>query len=309
MDYRTLTLNIQAFVPDLSVIVIKQRVNMRYQQIVKMRDWEYLKDNLMLGTGYYRNTGTSVTTSYGATGITQAAAGSGNTWTSSQIGWWLRFGSEPQAYEVSAVNGVAGTTMSLKTGYSGNTVGLTGSSYTLFKNQYEVGANVGEILSIVYDQPIREVPLSWMNRVDPERTSTGQPKKYSVVERDKYRGVVTIQFWPATASSPYGIRVYYKRTINDLSANTDEPVCSPELLEAWALYDCYKIATVKNPNYSKLARDQMVDVRTLLAIEIESDLDSASLPDRIKDVVRGSYVDDVYGLDHDVDFALGDFHR
>ena len=299
MDYRTIALNIKEHVPDLSVIVIKQRINQRYQQIVKLRQWEYLKDDVLMSIPYSLNSGTSISTSYGATGVT-ASSGSPD-FLSSHVGWWIRFGSEPQPYEVASVDST--TTVTLASNYSGTSVGLSGSSFTLFKAIHTTGVSVAEILGMVYDQPIRECSLAWLNSYDPERISTGQPERYAIVEQNRYRGRVKFQFWPVCDSTPYGVRVYYKQLVSNLSSDTDNPVCSPELLETWAIHDCYKIAAIKNPIYLQLAKEQWRSVRHHLSIEIENDLETATLPDKIRDLSAGRGINDDYRLDHDVDFT------
>ena len=45
MNFRLIALNIQKFVPMLSIPVIKQRINVRYQQIIGAEDWSFLNDS------------------------------------------------------------------------------------------------------------------------------------------------------------------------------------------------------------------------------------------------------------------------
>jgi len=48
MDFRLMALNIKQFVPMLSIPVIKQRINVRYQQILGTEDWVFLNDSTVI---------------------------------------------------------------------------------------------------------------------------------------------------------------------------------------------------------------------------------------------------------------------
>lgn len=297
-NFGTIVSNIGQFVPDLSEIVIKQRVNYRYQQIMKLRDWEYLKDNITTGTSMIVSTGSSCKVSYQGTSIISRDQ-SGTSFYAHHVGWWMRFGAEPQPYEISAVTDTSRLT--IKSPYSGNSNGLTGTSFTLFKAIYRTAVSMSHIYSIVYQSPLEEISQSRLLRMDPEMTSTGEPTMYCVVERSRHQGRVKYQLWPTASSAPYNIRVYYKKLVADLSASTEVPLCSTELLEAWALYDCYKLAIIKNPNYGKLLTVQAQELGAIRAEEIDSDLETTSLPDKVLDSAGATIMNDDYALDHDTE--------
>ena len=50
MNLRLMALNLKQFCPQLSIPVIKQRINIRYQQILGMEDWEFLNDSSTIST-------------------------------------------------------------------------------------------------------------------------------------------------------------------------------------------------------------------------------------------------------------------
>ena len=297
-DFRNIVDNISQFVPDLSVILIKQRVNRRYQQILKLRDWEYLNDNTTTGTSWSISTGTSCKISYGSTSLISRDQ-SGCSFYSHHAGWWIRFGSEPQPYEVSSVSGTSRLT--LLTPYTGTSVGLSGSSFTLFKATYRTGVSCSEIKGITYKSRLKEKSQTELARLDPEYTDTGEPIYYAITEQSRHQGRVKFRLYPITDSTSYVLKIYYKKLLSDLSSDTDIPVCSPELLESWALYDCYKMAAIKNPVYMQLMREQKEELRAILHEEIENDLGTTSLPSKIRDATSAGYINDDYHLDHDTE--------
>jgi hypothetical protein len=171
----------------------------------------------------------------------------------------------------------------------------------MFKPQYTSAVSMDKIYSIVHDTQRKEKSLAELNRIDPERTSTGTPECYAIVEQNKYTGRIKYQLWPIADSQGHSLRIYYKKLVADMSADAAIPLCSPQLLEAWALEDCYRIAAIDNPVYLQLARDQHMLVREHLHEEVQIDLQHTSLPDSVRDVMEGPYINDDYRLDHDTE--------
>ena len=300
MNFKQLALNIQQFVPDLSVVVIKQRINQRYQQILRYRDWEFLNDEITFGTEPYVSSGTSATIAYGSK-MVRISTTSGVSFSPSKIGWYIRFGSEYQPYEITGcTGGPTSTTAQLGSAYASTASDQTGVSFTLFKSRYVISTSAGNLSAIVYQDRLAEVSLQWIDQTDPDRSSTGTPERYAIVEQNKARGYVTIELWPPTDSDSHNLRARFRKIASDLSADSDEPLCAPELLEAWALYDCYKIATIKNPNYRILLAEQKQELRDILHEEVQRDLNQSSLPTKVRDTMSARFVNDDFALDHDV---------
>jgi len=251
VNLHLMSLNIRQFCPDLSIPVIRQRINIRYKQLLRAEDWEFLSDNttVILKARYDSADGETVAIDQYGTNVT----GTSTVFSSLESGYFFRFGTESQAYEVSTIN--SDTSLTLATSYGGTT--QTASSFSYFKSIYSppVG-DVAEIVDIVYQQPLREVTLSYLDSIDPERSTTGSPRYYRIVDKTKSSGVVRFEIWPIP-DQDYVVRVFYKKLVSELTSNNDEPVFDPEVLEAGALWDCYRIefTLTKNPAYIGLARD------------------------------------------------------
>ena len=75
------------------------------------------------------------------------------------------------------------------------------------------------------------------------------------------------------------------------------------MLEAGALWDCYRLAfaITQNPVYVGLARDARADYERLVRDTMIEDVETTSLPDTVRDVMAPTFIDDNYALSHDVD--------
>lgn len=223
MDFRLIVLNIKQFCPQLSVPVIKQRVNVRYQQILGYEDWEFLNSSTTLST-------------------------------------------------------ISGTVV-----YS------------------PVVGNVAEIRSMTYETDMREVSQEYLNRIDPERETTGSPQYWYIDSKSSALGIVSFGIWPEP-DDVYVITVNYKKAVSDMSADTDTPVFRTELLESGSLWDCYRLVygITQNPAYIGMARDAQQEFQLLLRQMTIEDLSTASLPRKVRDARQDSWFDDNFLLDHDV---------
>ena len=296
MDFRLMVLNIKQFCPQLSVPVIKQRVNVRYQQVLGYEDWEFLKDSTTINV-----IGVTSNTSSQSCAVTNASAtvtGTGTAWTSALVGYSFRVGTEAQPYEVSAVGGL--TSLTLTTTYGGDTA--TGEDFSYWPKVYSPSvSDVGEITSVVYQTELREVSEAFLNQLDPERESTGSPMYWRVVSKASALGTVSIEIYPP-ACEDYVVTVNYKKTVSDLAADTDEPVFRSEVLEAGALWDCYRLVygVTQNPAYIGMARDAQTEFQMLLRQMTIEDLSTASLPRRVRNTGGGMWFGDDFNVSHDI---------
>lgn len=297
MNFRLMALNIREFCPDLSLVVIKQRINIRYRQIVGMENWEFLKDSTTVTLKGIQSSVDGVTVAVDQYGT--AVTGTGTTFAQGDTGWFFRFGSEAQPYVVDSVT--SDTALTLETSYGGTT--QTSSSYDLFQTIYSPSVgDVGEITGIVYQQPLVEKSEGFLNRLDPERSSTGEPRYYRVFTKSKADGgTVSFEVWP-TADENYVVTVFYRKVATALSEDTDEPIFRAEVLEAGSLYDCYRLAFARtnNPAYVGLARDAKVDYFQLLRELIAEDIETSSMPATVRDVSELRRYDDNFVTKHDV---------
>lgn len=299
MNFRLIALNIREFVPSLSLVVIKQRINIRYKQILAAEKWEFLNDSTTVRLrGKVSGSSTqTVAVNQASTSVT----GAGTTWAVASIeGFKFRFGSESQPYIVSSVS--TDTQLTLETSYGGTT--QTAALHSYFKNIYspDVG-DVGEIQSIVYDTELREVSQGYLDRLDPNRDSTGPPtcwvnhSKTTMVD-----GLAKFEIWPVP-DQDYVVTVNYKKTITDLNADTDSPLFRPEVLEAGSLWDCFRLvfAVTQNPAYIGLARDAKADFELLTRQMVIEDLETTSLPSAVRNVTTPLGFDDNFYVSHDTE--------
>lgn len=297
MDFRLMALNIQQFTPMLSIPVIKQRINVRYRQILGQEDWTFLNDHTIINLVAAHSNVTGDTVAVAVAGVN--VTGTGTTFTNWQADDRMRFGSESQPYIVSTVSNNTGLTIEI--GYGGSTA-LSGEDYELFRTIYTPAAgDVDTITGVVYQSPLQERSQAYLNALDPERTSRGEPSIYSVVSKTRAHGLVTIEIWPVSDAA-YTVTVAYKKLVGLLSANTDEPVFRADVLEAGALWDCYRqaFAVTQNPAWMGLARDAKVDYAGLLDQLSAEELRTASMPAAVRDVSAGGIVDDDYFTKHDI---------
>ncbi|MBU1621819.1 MAG: hypothetical protein KKF27_21725 [Gammaproteobacteria bacterium] len=297
MNFRLMALNVKQFCPQLSIPVIKQRINIRYQQVIGSEDWEFLNDSTTVKlVGITSNTSTeSCTVVEDSTTVT----GVGTSWTSAMDGYLFRVGTDAQPYVISSVDST--TTITLETAYGDPDA--SSQDFTYWPRFYSPSVgDVGEITSVVYEQPLKEVSKVFLNQLDAERESTGPPVYWSVYSKSSATGIVTFEVWPVP-DEDYVVTVFYKKTVSDLSTDTDEPVFRPEVLEAGVLWDCYRLAygVTQNPAYIGMARDAQKEFQLLSRQMLIEDLSTASLPRKVRDVGGSLWFDDNFLLDHDVE--------
>uniref|UniRef100_A0A6M3KL46 Uncharacterized protein n=1 Tax=viral metagenome TaxID=1070528 RepID=A0A6M3KL46_9ZZZZ len=298
MNFRLIALNIRQYCPELSIPVIKERINIRYKQILSVEDWEFLYDSTtvnLIGITT-QSTGVSVAVTNGQTGVTGTATTFG---TDAITGYNFRIETEAQPYVVGSVT--SDTALNLERPYGGSTAWNNDFSY--YKTIYSPGVgNVAKISSIVYQQQLPEVSERFLNKLDPERSSTGTPTYWRNFSKTNADGIVSFEIWPIL-DDDYVVTVYYKKYVANLIEDTDTPVFRPEVLEAGALWDCFRIAfaTTRNTAYIGLARDAQIDFRNLLRELVIEDLAQSSLPTSVRDVSSIDVFNDNFLLSHDVE--------
>lgn len=297
MDFRMMALNIREFVPVLSLIVIKQRINIRYKHILGLEEWEFMHDDTTVTLSGQVASGAGVTVAV-ATG-SSAVVGTGTTFTNVAVGDWMRFGSENQPYKIASITDA--TNLTLETTYGGSS-DLTASAYTTFRTIYTPVVNtVGEIVSIWYDYELYEVSEDWIGRTDPKRVSTGSPTHFRIYSKTKADGIVTFEVWPVPDQA-YVVIVNFDKYVPDLEEDTDEPVFRPEFLEAGALWDCYRqaFAVTQNPGWMGMARDAKKDYELEAVKMIMEDQRTSTMSRRVKDTMTGYLFNDNFHASHDI---------
>lgn len=296
MNFRLMALNIRQFVPMLSIPVIQQRINVRYQQILGAEDWVFLNESTVIRI--VEKASNSSSESCAVTQGSTTVTGSGTSW-SGIAGYLFRIGTESQPYVISSVDST--TQLLLETEYALDDASAQDFSY--WPQSYSPAVdNVTEVKSVVYQSGLREVTKEFLNQMDPERESTGPPTYWSVFSKTTALGIVSIEIWPA-GDTDYAVTVFYKKMVSDLSESTDIPVFRSEVLEAGALWDCYRQAfgVTQNPAFIGLARDAQTEFQGLQRQMIIEDLNTSSLPRRVRDHTEssGPWDSNQFGLDHD----------
>jgi len=298
MNLKLMALNIKQFCPGLSIPVIKQRINVRYKQILEQEDWVFLNDSevVTLPERVSNESTESCNTTYGSTNV----VGVGTSWTSTMAGKLFRAGNDAQFYRIASVSHA--NLLLLEKAYAQDTA--SGEDFEYWNELYSpTSSTISKISSVVYKSELREKPQDFFSRLDPERSSTGSPVYYSVVDRASEGGVTSFDIWPVP-DDYYGVRVYFKKTVDALTTGSSEPVFNSALLEAAALWDCYRLSfgLTQNPAYMGLARDAMTEYQRMLRETIIQDLSNTSLPTKVRDAgdYGSGFNNDVYGLDHDL---------
>jgi len=299
MNFKLMALNIKQFCPGLSIPVIKQRINVRYKQLIEQEDWVFLNDSevVTLPERVNNTSSESCDATFGSTTIT----GTGTSWTSILGGKLFRVGGDSQFYRISAY--VSGMELTLDKAYAQDST--TSQDFEYWDEYYSpTSSDIGKIGGISYDLPLRAKSLGYIQRLDPERTSTGSPVYYSVYKRASEGGVTSFDIWPVPDDN-YGVMVFYKKSVDMLSANSDEPLFNSALLESASLWDCYRLsfALTQNPAFMGLARDAMLEYQGVLRSTIIQDLESSSLPTKVRDV--NSYDGVLYSNDYILNHGVG----
>jgi len=291
--------NLRKLVPQLSVPVIREWINIAYKEIIGKTDWVFLHDTTT--ERLYEQVSNSSSESCSVTQGSATVTGSGTTWSTGDIaaGWGFRIGSDSQPYIVSSVG--SNTSITLETTYAQDSA--SGEDFNAQKTVYSpTVANVGDIEAILYQSPLKERSQAYLNRIDPKRNTTGAPQCFSVFSKSAGDGTVSFEIWPIP-DSDYTVTIHYRKYVADLSANTDTPVFRPEILFLKALEYCYGIvyAQTQNPAFIGLKRDAGASYRAELREMIIEDLDNSSLPGRVRDVMGGHIWDNNFWTQHDVD--------
>jgi hypothetical protein len=175
----------------------------------------------------------------GTVAVTNGSAtitGTGTTWTAAMVGRAISIDGLKTYLRVATVPGA--TTLTLGDAQLA-AVGwplASGASktYSIFVAEYELPADLAVVLGGTEQFPLEEVSREALDRLDPQRTSRGQPRQYAL-SRTRIDGSPQafkkfIEFWPAPSVASV-IRVPYLVEAPALSADTDLPACPSQLIE------------------------------------------------------------------------------
>lgn len=223
MSFRTMKLELQTYVPELNAIQCGVRLNRSYEHLLDAHPWSFLSVEGLVKLVAPVTAGT-VTVINGNASVTGAATA----WTSALIGRYIRISSNFAFYKIS---NVVGQVITLESVY-GET-GAAGQAYTIFQHIYTKPTDCKHIRGLRYDYNMPPMPKMSLDTLDPERFSTGQPVYWDDPDDTHF------EVWPVPDQN-YTLRMWYRKSVADLSADTDTSLIPERLVLAHAKIAAYQ---------------------------------------------------------------------
>ena len=161
MTWGQLRLSIQTSAPEVSLDLIDEFLNTRYEQVLEATDWHGIHAHSTLQTtAAYQSTTDTVTLTVGSA----TATGSGTAWTSAITG--RRF-YRPGDTVIYTATQVSGTSLTLDRPYEGNGSDSAGtvyaaSNYVFMQNVYSLPTDCRSVVSVL--DPITMLPMLGMTK-------------------------------------------------------------------------------------------------------------------------------------------------
>lgn len=203
MTWGQLRLQLQTSAPGVSLDLLDEWLNTRYEQVLEATDWQGLNYHATVETlAAYQSTTDSVTVTIGST----AVVGAGTAWTSaSTLGRKFYIPGDAVIYTVAAWTDA--THLTLDRGYEGNGVTdtgtvLAGDAYVIMQNVYALPGDVRAITTIT--DPVSGFPLNPMSKDQLDqsagpRTLVNDPKCWAPIEDSNEASppvVKQVEFFP-----------------------------------------------------------------------------------------------------------------
>lgn len=269
MSFRSMKLTLQGFVPELSAIQLGLRLNNSYQHLLDLNPWSFIKKEYMLSTVAPYTTGTVSITSG-----TDTVTGVGTVWTADMVGRFFRVFDAFTFHKIASVD-VGAQTLTLDQDYGYSDV--TTQPYTIFQNLYSYPADCKNLIGIRYDANLCERTKQWIDTLEPDLNSTGQPDFWY-----KYDDT-TIGLWPVP-DAVYMLRLYYNRLLPDLAAETDVPEIPERVILAHAILTAYQqLGTTENgaKRYLPMMPEARQNFNDAWSSALEEDMRKLSLPTKV----------------------------
>lgn len=286
MSFRSMKLELQTYVPELNPLQCGMRLNRSYQRLLDMHEWSFLKKEALITTIANYSAGT-VTSTTGSPTIT----GNGTAFTASMIGRYIKMGGQPESYKIT---NVVGQTLTVEANVG---VGAATTGYVIYQIYYPKPTDCRFIIDVRRQLSLFEKTHDWLDDFDPDRDGVGEPVYYA-----NYSDTV-IEFYPASDQA-YTVRLSYKMSIPDMSAETDVPVLSDALIITHAAKQAYRQLAAGTPDkakqYLELYNTVKDDFTEAWTAAFEADLKKQTLPSTVAENSRG---DDIitgdFWLSHD----------
>lgn len=161
-----------------TVVVANEILQQAFRDVNEGQRWSYRRRETAIQTVAPYSTGTVTVTSGSATLV-----GSGTTWTSAMVGRAIRVAGDPAYLFVAAVASATSLTLGDPQANSITWPGATAAAqtYSIFQHQYALPTDVDLVLLPNRNWPIIEKWRDFFDRLDPARTSTGDPIYYALV--------------------------------------------------------------------------------------------------------------------------------
>lgn len=215
MSFRSMRLELIGFVPELNAVQAGLRLNRSYEHLLDAHTWSFLNVEALVKLLAPYNAGTATVTNGLAT-----VQGAATVWTAGMANRYFRCGDSFVFYKISSVDAVT-QVATLEATFGEASAAL--QPYTIFKHVYTKPTDCKHIRSIRYDYNLPQVTKDYLDTLEPERSSTGQPFYWTMHDED------TFEIWPVPDAN-YTLRMYYRRQIADLNDSTNTSALLPERL-------------------------------------------------------------------------------
>ena len=243
MTWGQLRLSLQTSAPGVSLDLIDEFLNVRYEQVLEHTDWSGLKYHATITTqAAYQSSTDTVTLTVGSASV----AGASTNWTSARVGQKFYRPGDSVIYTVSAVGGT--TALTLDRAYEGNGVDASGtvyagSSYVFMQNVYALPADCRSVATAL--DPVTGFPLTRFekDRADESwgpRTLVQDPASYAVYDDSNESSppvVHQIEFFPPPLHAR-GISIEYLHSATAFDGSTTSGSPLPWVSSSVLLYGC-----------------------------------------------------------------------
>lgn len=286
-------LELQGFTPELNAIQCGLRINRSYEHLLNAHTWSFLFTEALVKL-YAPITAGTATAVNGSNNIT----GTGTTWTSAVVGRYIKIGSSFTFYRIT---GLVVLTQVLTIESTFGEANVTDGAYTIFQDVYSKPTDCGNIVSIRYDLNIGEVTKAYVDTLDPDRESTGEPWRWYNIDD------ATFGIWPVPDQA-YTVRMQYRKAIAQLSAEADAALLPERLILKHAQMAAYQQlagseqgAKTYGQLYVALAQEKGPNsFGELWLAAVEEDMRKLSLPTNVRNVDGlGLPTNDTWNLSHD----------
>lgn len=185
MTWGQLRLQLQTSAPGVSLDLLDEWLNTRYEQVLEATDWQGLKYHAIVRTqAAYQSSTDSVTFTVG----NAAVVGAGTTWTAGLVGQKMYRPGDSTIYTVTTWTDA--THLALDRPYEGNGIdppatAYAGAPYVFMQNVYALPGDVRSIVEVL--DPVSGFPMNLMSKAQLDqsagpRTLVNDPKSCAPIE-------------------------------------------------------------------------------------------------------------------------------